>query len=388
MEILIGAQQMKIPPHFSFSRIERILTDLAGAGGFTLTSSLESKYHALGGEAALVQMYVTWAQQQERPQIRLMAINRPDFEDAVRKLPVLCFSLLSDSIWAGTEDVAKPLREAALNRLSSLQARVPQGVSRGSQIEIVCADHVGRPYPASFYRVPVNGEPEVRPESELGDLVELILKTTLLAEHTNGKTMHLVQPLTSAIYELFRNTDEHARLDLAGNLLNRSLRIVHARRHSINPSALKTIAADVPPLATYCTRLQPSAGKAQLQLLELSILDSGPGIASRWQGRDRSGRNAAAAEFEAILHCMKIGTSTKRHPGAGMGLPNLIATARKSNGFLRLRSGSQSLYADLGIESDRPFGALPDLKPLHGSRVPSRAAGTLWSLILPVNEAT
>ncbi len=378
---------MKIPPHFSFTRTEGVLAQLQGAGSYVLTGSLESKHHALGGEAALAQAYITWAQQEELPQLRLAALKQPDYEEAVRKLPTLSFSLLADRIWFGTEDVSKCLRAAALNRLSLLQSFDPRQGSRGPQIEIVCADHLGRSVPASLYDLGIDDKPHPKPESALGDLVRLIVKTTMANEYERGDATKLLNPLSGAIYELFRNTHEHARHDLAGNFLARSLRVVHARRHSITPQALASIADDVPPIAEYCRRLRTRTGRAQLQLLELSVLDSGPGLAARWLGRQATSDAPPGSEKQAVLDCFERGASTKPRPGAGMGLPNLIAIGRKANGFLRLRTGAQSMYADLGLERDQPFGSLPTLSPLHGERSIARAAGTLWSLILPINEA-
>jgi hypothetical protein len=377
---------MKIPPHFSFSRTEGVLAQLKGAGSYVLTASLESKYHALGGEAALVQAYVTWAQQEELPQLRLAAVKQPDYEEAVRKLPTLSFALLAERISFGSEDVSKRMRAAALSRLVLLQGLDPRIASRGPQIEIVCADHLGRSFPASLYEVGSDEKAHPKPESALGDLVRLIFKTTMAAEYQRGDATKLFSPLGGALYELFRNTHEHARHDLAGNFLARSLRVVHARRHSITPQALASMAHDVPPLADYCRRLRTRTGRAQLQLLELSVLDSGPGLAGRWLGRQVTPKDPPGTERKAVLECFESGASTKPRPGAGMGLPNLIAIGRKANGFLRLRTGAQSLYADLGVERDQPFGSGATLEPLHGDRLIARAAGTLWSLVLPINE--
>lgn len=377
---------MKIPPHFSFTRTESVIAQLQNAGSYILTASLESKHHALGGEAALAQAYITWAQQEELPQLRLAALKQPDYGEAVRKLTTLSFSLLAERIWFGTEDVTKYMRASALSRLSLLQNFDPRQGSRGPQIEIVCADHLGRSVPASLYDLGSEDKPHPKPESALGDLVRLIVKTTMASEYTRGDTSKLINSLSAAIYELFRNTHEHARHDLAGNFLARSLRVVHARRHSITPQALTSIADDVPPIAEYCRRLRTKTGRAQLQLLELSVLDSGPGLAARWLGRQPASDDPPGTERQAILECFERGASTKPRPGAGMGLPNLIAIGRNANGFLRLRTGSQSMYADLGLERNQPFGSLPTLNPLHGGRPIARAAGTLWSLILPINE--
>lgn len=377
---------MRIPRQLQFTRIEAVLSELDGAGSYVLTTPIENSYHALGGEAALAQAYVTWAQQETRPHIRYATMGVPDPDEAVARFASLSAALLASRISQGERDLTERVLVKALARLDALQAEQPRTATRGPQLEIVCADHLGRSNPVTLYDFPPDEKPTLKPESGLGDLAAAIIRATMPLEEERGETGHLTQPLAGAIYELFRNTEEHARRDLAGNFVKRSIRAVHARRHSISPSALTRIAEDTPAIAAYCRRLQPRRGRAQLQLLELSILDSGPGLAARWLGRLLRPEDRGAIEREAVMSCFEKGASTKPRPGAGMGLPNLIAVARNSNGFLRLRTGSQSLCADLGLEAAEPFATIPRLQPFHGDRIIARASGTLWTLLLPIIE--
>ena len=378
---------MKIPRQLQFTRIEAVLAELEGAGSYVLTTSPGNSYHALGGEAALVQAYVTWAQQEFQPHIRLPSHGIIDPEEEVSRFASLGSALLANRISVGERNVTELIMRAALARLSVLQGPSPRSGSRGPQIEVICADHLGRSHPVTLYDAVTDGKPEPKPESGLGDLAGLIVRTTMHAEYERGETAHLIQPLAGTLYELFRNTHEHARHDLVGNFIKRSLRTVQARRHSITPQALARIAEDTPAIEAYCRRIQPRRGRKQLQLLELSVFDSGPGLAARWLGRNIGVDERGAVELDAVMNCFAKGASTKPRPGAGMGLPNLIGIARKSNGFLRLRTGTQSLCADLGLERHKPFGSPPILQPLHGDRIIAKASGTLWTLLLPISEA-
>ena len=306
--------------------------------------------------------------------------------EVIDRLAPLCAALLADKISIGERNVTEPIMEAALARLALLQGQEPRSGSRGPQIEIVCADHLGRSFPTTLYASVPDGKPTPKPESGLSDLAGKIARATMPAEQARGATADLELALAGALYELFRNTHEHARHDLAGNFIKRSLRAVQARRHPIAPQALARIAEDTPALAAYCRRLQPRPGRAQLQLLEVSVLDSGPGLAARWLGRELTAADRGDVELNAVKACFAKGASTKPRPGAGMGLPNLIGVGRKSNGFLRLRTGAQSLGADLGVQGDQPLGTAPELEALHGDRIIARATGTLWTLLLPIRE--
>lgn len=375
---------MRVPRQLQFTRIEAVLSELEGAGSYVLTASPDNSYQALGGEAALVQAYVTWAQQETQPHIRLSSTAPLVPEVAVDRFAPLCAALLAGRISVGERNATEPVLNAALARMALLQGSDPRSGSRGPQIEIVCADHLGRSFPATLYDFVTDGKPTPKPESGLSDLTGKIARATMPAEQARGETAELEMALAGALYELFRNTHEHARHDLAGNFIKRSLRAVQARRHPITPQALARIAEDTPALAAYCRRLQPRPGRAQLQLLEVSVLDSGPGLAARWLGRELTAADRGCVELDAIKACFAKGASTKPRPGAGMGLPNLISVGRRSNGFLRLRTGAQSLGADLGAEGDQPLGTAPGLGALHGERIIARASGTLWTLLLPI----
>lgn len=377
---------MRIPRQLQFTRIEAVLSELEGAGSYVLTTSPDNSYQALGGETALVQAYVTWSQQEAQPHIRLSSTAPLVSDQAVDRLAPLCAALVANKISFGDRNVTEPVLNAALARIALLQGSDPRSGSRGPQIEIVCADHLGRSFPTTLYDFSIDSKPTPKPESGLSDLTGKIARATMPAEQARGETAELELALAGALYELFRNTHEHARHDLAGNFIKRSLRAVQARRHSITPRALARIAEDTPALAAYCRRLQPRPGRAQLQLLEVSVLDSGPGLAARWLGRELTAADRGGVELDAVKACFAKGASTKPRPGAGMGLPNLIDVGRKSNGFLRLRTGAQSLCADLGAEGEQPLGTTPGLVALHGERIIARASGTLWTLLLPIRE--
>jgi hypothetical protein len=377
---------MRIPKSLRLSEIESVFSELDGAASYTLSVPIENTHQATGGEAALVQAYVSWAQQEATPTCVFNVRRAHRASDLVERLPPLAAALLSDRLSIPSGDLSGDLiKSAALERLKVLQSRQPREASRGPQIEIVCADHLGWSFPAMLYDWPVDQQPQVKRASAMRDLSRLIIATTMATESGRGMTAELVEPISEAIYELFRNTDEHARFDLQGNLVGRSLRILQARRHSISAEVLRQANADAPAIGAYCQRLQPQAGRRQIHLLELSVSDSGPGLGARYAGRSFA-RTERAEEYQAVLECFRKSTSTKARAGAGLGLPNVVALLRKANGFMRLRTGRQSLFADLGLEQDRLYGEPPNLGRMFPERQIAPAAGTLYTLLFPVAE--
>ena len=270
-------------------------------------------------------------------------------------------------------------------RLQKVQGARPGEASRGPQFEFMCADHLGLSAPRLLYSADSDGVARLRDARAFKDLAAQIMVATVPASLARGLPADTKTTLASALYELFRNTEEHAKLDDRGNQLRRSLRGIHARRHSIEPQVLADMVGTFAPLAEWARALpRPRVGARDAQVLELSVLDSGPGFAARWSGRPLD-ELTPDHELEAVVRCFSERGTSKSRSAAGLGLCNLIDLMRAKGGFLRLRTGRRSLYADLSRERERSYGTPPDLRSWStGAGEPARVAGTLVTLLLPL----
>lgn len=378
---------MELGSKHSVRAAEALLDELAVGGAMSLRIATNSAGHAAGGEAAVAQAVVTWAQATADARLVTYASDAGDIqlERLPRHLVGMTASLVCDSATAKDGATVGPaIRRTALARLEVLQGWQPQHGSRGPQIEILCADHIGRSHPATLYDLEDHERPSVRPAKAFKDLGKLLLDTVMLAGMVKAMPTGLAGAIGDALYELFRNTDQHALTDVSGNHLHRSVRGIHARRHSLEPGALESIVGDSLPLLEYCRRRRPRAGRQHVELAEFSVFDSGPGLAARWLKRTTEDRDE---EKQAVVDCFKRHGTTQGVRGRGMGLPIVIAALRERKGFLRLRTGRQSLFADLSEEAGLPFAAPPTLLSWPGEKLPSRASGTLLTFLLPIEDA-
>src|SRR6185369_9936312 len=79
---------------------------------------------------------------------------------------------------------------------------------------------------------------------------------------------------------------------------------------------------------------------------ELSIFDSGPGLALRWLGRPLGPDERIEDEYTAVMACLhKHGTSSA-HTHRGIGLHSVMRTLSERKGFLKIRTGRLSVYRD------------------------------------------
>lgn len=349
-----------------------------------------SQHHQAGGEPAMVQALVTWAQAVDRPTLQTWVPNEDDPDNQLgtltRQFFGLSAALLCDDAFAiDGASVFTDLRTKALDRLELLQGENMRAASRGPQFELLCADHLAKAAPSLLYDRDAEGQPTLKhPESFM--LVASKIRTTVIPyELPRTPAARFDNALGGALYELFRNTEEHARFDDVGDKLGRSLRGIQARRHSIAPTKLRELVAGSPPLADFCERLRPlRATNLQIQLIEVSVLDSGPGYAASITGRPLASLTLEE-EARAVRDCFMKHATRKEHARSGLGLCNVVDILRDHGGFLRLRTGRQSLYADLSFERDAAYGTPPDLRewPVADDG-PAQAAGSLMTLLLPI----
>ena len=349
-------------------------------------------HHHAGGEAALVQALVTWAQRTTRP---AMATYVPTREDPDRQIITLtrqffgvAAALLCDEATAiDGASIFERLREVALARLDTLQSERPREASRGPQYEIVCVDHLDRAAPRLLYDKGAEAQPELKGIGAFIDVAKQIRSAIVPAELASALPTSFPDAVGGALYELFRNTEDHARTDDHGDKLARSIRAVQARRHAIARSKLAEVVQDSHALASYCGRLRPPrSGNRDLQLIEISVIDSGPGFASAITKRPLDDLDPVE-EADAVRRCFLKHATGKDRSRSGLGLCNVVDILREHGGFLRLRTGRQSLYADLSLERRVAYGTLPDLQDWPrppGAPTPARAAGTLLTILLPL----
>lgn len=380
---------MRVPGTMTIVATERLLADLTGqATDMILTVPTHGRHHLAGGESAMVQFLATWAQRQRVPTVSTFARGAADRQvaDLAGQLHGLAVALVADEVrGVDGQPIRDRLFELAMDRMRIVQGARPSIASRGPQFELMCADHLGLSAPSLLYALDPDGVARLRDAQAFRDLAVQIMAATVPGTLEAMLPRDTRSTLASALYELFRNTEEHARLDDRGNQLRRSLRGIHARRHAIEPGTLAEIVGNFEPLANWARRLpRPREDSRDAQMLELSVFDSGPGFAARWSGRPLD-LIEPQEELDAIVNCFSKHGSSKARSAAGLGLCNLVDLLRAKGGFLRLRTGRRSLYADLSHERDRAYGDPPDLRAwTTGAGDPARVAGTLLTLLLPL----
>jgi len=252
-----------------------------------------------GGEVALTQLIVTWAQRATSPHLQTYFTSASDsqIDNLSRRLYGLAAILCAKSI-SGVRadiDVTTGAKDAALERLKQLQSNSPKPAYRGPSIEIVCADHIGRGAPYLLYQPSQIGTGALRSRSNFQTLAAWLARQTIPKEYSDLDASG-AEALGGMLYEIFKNTEDHALTDWNGDRLKLSIRAIKTSHLSPASDDLERIVGGFEPLVRYCAGLRPPPGGRQLHLFEFSILDSGPGFAQSWTKRPLTDLNAEEEE--------------------------------------------------------------------------------------------
>ena len=361
----------------------RGLSDLGGDEPISLPKNI--RYLAGGAEAALAQAVITWAQQKPHAPLQPLVDSIDQIEEFVRRLPGLVGALCASSaIGKGGRAVFEELQRAALGRLEQLQGNRPRLGYRGSSAEIVCADHLGRGNPYLLYSSNPMGGTQLRPRENFRELAAWILRRSIPEAYREQVDPETSDALGAMLFEIFKNTEDHALTDAKGNVLNISIRAVKTNHHALKPDALERMVGGFPPLAHYCRSLAPPNGAAQIHLFELSVLDSGPGFAPTWTKRSYEALTLEAEEM-ATRACFGRG-SAKGEGRFGEGLPHVMRLLRRQRGFLRLRTGRLSFFADYSGEMPMDDTAVLRRHEPAGAAPLGSVAGSLLTILLPMRR--
>nr|WP_025829303.1 hypothetical protein [Acetobacter persici] len=265
-----------------------------------------------------------------------------------------------------------------------------------SALAILCIDNAKNLRRPAFLYDQQTGK--VRSRTDFEDLIQAAYDTLLLTRGRLDLKQH-IQPMASLLYEAFLNTHEHAQTDFFGNRYRRSTRGIIFAHQSVEIERLVDMAGHNIQMQEYFSKWRPNHhGAKYAHFAEISIFDSGPGLADRWLGsRAEISRSIqydpidVSDEYSAVLACLQKGNTTKNSSTRGNGLFRIMQVVKRSGGLIRIRSGRLALMKAFNLEKytdlerldfeieDMKKGGIPDY-PL------SWAAGTAISVMIPLNR--
>ncbi len=323
---------------------------------------------SLFAEAALLQFVVSWARRFAATSSAAFAdleIDKDNFNDQLAKLlgkpyGVAAWVLskkLTDSNGAHLLRSSGHVYSRYLDAMDEFDFRGTNAL-REAQVNLLCIQGSNREYIRPLYEGQ-NATPKLRQFGEIRVVVQDALAQ--LASHWTAKQLlEVSEPVTQLVRELVENSDWWARTDEKGNVYAKGVRAVMFRLLDIDDNDTQKFAGRNTHLQTYLMQ-SLTEGNARrpgldsdrgndlkvLSFAELSIVDSGPGLARRWLASGAAQRRAVESVTElsleeeeaAVVACFMKWATSSGNANRGIGLFDVARLLRRKNGFLRLRTG-------------------------------------------------
>jgi hypothetical protein len=295
--------------------------------------------------------------------------------------------------------------------VDAMERSAYRDTARGPTVLLCCFESAEREFLRSLYAVSARGDEEhvtVRSISECADLVRDIFAAIGLQNAADDETRRLFGEL---IFQLWRNADMHTVRDPATKEpYGMGIRGLLVRRVGVSNlkdaanSIIGTAANRDSGLATYLMKAKAGFGAARPTVgpagklggrdagtfIELSIFDTGPGMALSWLHKNRGATNyrdfSLVEEIDAVKECFtKHLRALSQSDFHDRGLTFVLNTLARLNAFMALRTGRLSLYQD--FSRSRPAGRSVEFAPtlkLSPQRPPAEIAGTSFTLSVPL----
>lgn len=350
---------------------------------------------SMGRSVSLTQLIATWAASSSSP--HALTYLRPDDSDAHEKfmsrLHGLAVAYYANRVTAGdrSTEMRQILLRAAIPRIHAMSTRQFQKAGKGTRTELLFVHGARRQFHSAVYRRrPTFAElmdPQAHGElivssREMNALLRNILRALKLSPRDFARVDPLLEstdaPLGNLIYETFRNTAEHAYLDRHGRIPFRGLRCILVATKHVHSSELRAealVSTRHPGIDRYFDEVQSRATRGNRKLiymLELSILDTGPGFAATMR------QPAEGDDIERVRRCFQDYASSKPGPNSGLGLGRVLKNVANLDGFLRLRtSTAEAFFSRVTVDPKSP--AIPHV----AGDLPS-TVGTVITIGIPL----
>ena len=392
---------LSVEKSFSLGDFETHLDSLSADPNQELRLPNALKADAVGGQASLIQLIITWARQATED-TRLRIYANGDDEAAIGNFSRTVIGLVALNFarsihgYAGATIERSRAMETALPFVEAMHFGHLQDLREFAKttLPLICIDNAKRL--ARPNRLYSPNSDLVRSRRDFADLLHAAGRV-IIPRSRAITDPRLVSAAASLMYEAFLNTHEHAQTDGTGNVYRRSARGILIGSRYIKRDQLMHSAAGHRPIEDYFQAWRPDHPDAQhAQFVELSIFDSGAGLAQTWlQKKARvplgilGGQISVDEEFEAVLACFRKGGTTKGGETSGNGLFRIMRVVSDNGGFIRVRSGRLSLVHVAGVpghQSGVDEGLEDSIDGGRPGQPRAWADGTLITVMLPLNR--
>lgn len=302
-----------------------------------LTSGLNTR-GALGVEVALIQMIGTWLKFNKKKKIfHSYQKNTPEsFQELCSSIYGIFALSMIEEVWDETKN--KLPKGLVLDKAK----RIIENLRNGDFKQSFTSRYFGIPYIKTLrydkeFDMPFyNGEDVIKSDA-FYRLIERILKENI-GEYSRFESLTKIieiKDLSDLLWETFKNTHDHGRHDLSGNIIPENFRSIIIQQQDITNVYLEHWCGENPSATQLEFKKNWFEKSKKHYFLDLSVIDFGAGfieLAKRKAGTEDS--------IDVFLQCLEKGWSRLEDKSRGSGLTKIINCIHKYKGWLRIRTGN------------------------------------------------
>ncbi|MDP3166774.1 MAG: hypothetical protein Q8N06_15155 [Hydrogenophaga sp.] len=397
-----------LPRQTTFAGLEQFLRDVRQSPGQDLSLPMQVSHGgSFSFSAVAVQCIATWARLHGGKRRLNLAPNFADDENTQARVAGSLFSMsglyFAQEIVAGRQVIPRHRAlQAVAPRVFAMQDYQYQDTLRGQSAALCCFEGAKLEFLNSLYAAPRRGSPEtttIRSASEFASILPRMLDACATGASTALTTQQTLA-LAQLVHQLFKNADVHTSSDADGRLYDSGVRGIQVREVRIADEAVfAAFVSEDRALHAYLTKLgnrhlirEQGARGMETRLdawqssrfIEITVFDTGPGLALRWLARRKGITRYAEVdreqELEAVKACFQLHATTHSAAMKGDGLPIALGAMKDLQAFMFLRTGRLALFQDFSS------GLHSEFAPRHryGQRHLAEAAGATYSICFPL----
>lgn len=338
-------ESFSLSKNSNFSDIERALKilDENHSLKIRLPNGLQEA-GVFGLEGLVCQFIATWLRNNKNGNTLHSYANKADeeeFENLSSSLYGICALRLADKILLNdkTEVHEKIALAIAFDRVKKINSGNLGEAFKGLYVAIpsIKSIKVNKEFNNPFY----NKEAIIGAEA-FKSLVEDALSVVVPQSGRGAFINALKANIAEIVRELFDNAHKHARENEFGDILPTNFRGVIFNSVNVTPERLDKLiengGSDLVLFSSEWKKWMNDAGR-QLPVLDITVVDAGPGYARRWTGKSKENLTMQE-EIEAVIKCFVKNNSTSPNYADGSGLTHVLTDLKKLRGWFRLRTGS------------------------------------------------
>jgi len=346
-------QKVKIPKKINHDTVEQLIAALNSNGNDTtdLEVPIDVSYRGFGILSSLFLLLFKWMR--GNPGKLIIAVNEDQVDDIEQFATSYFGYVFLLTAWPTTTIVdlkGKNLKPKLREFTSVMYEKIDflQDLPN-NEVLLPCFDHYSNERGLNHWLYPDQIVFANTP-SNLQNTVYRVFETVgkIYKSRFNNVISEIFDDIEIILWELLRNTDEHAKTDYL-NVINLypNTRGVYFKISQSSKDNFLSNAKNSTSLINYYEKAMQEGNNF---IFEISVFDSGPGLARRYCGEKWEDGISVDEEVDIVKMCLAKGASSVLNWGGklkGYGLNDVLELLSKRNGFLKIRSGRTSICRDL-----------------------------------------